>query len=116
MGPVFYNSQSIAAGAAVDVVNSAAWIYRRLPWPAALALAYDTTATGVVVTVTIGSDMQIGPEFPVDAGGTAGVFPTELANFQELVGAAGDLISILYRNTTAGALTVNTVLKTSPMI
>ncbi len=115
MGPVFYDSRSIAAGAAVDVINASAWIYRRLPWPAALNLAYDTTAVDVVLTATIGSDMQIGPEFPVPAGGTAGVFPTELAQFQELVGAAGDLIQLLFRNTTAGALVVNTVLKLTPL-
>lgn len=113
-GPAFFDTRSIAGGAAVDVM--AGWIYRRLPWPAGLMLAYDTTAVGVVATVTVGSDMQIGPEFPVPAGGTAGVFPRELADFQELVGAAGDLITLLFRNTTAGALDVNTVLRTSPLI
>jgi len=119
MGPVFYDTQSVAAGAAVDVVNAPAsgspWIYRRLPWAAGLDMAFNTTAIGVVVTCTIGSDMQIGPENPVPAGGTAGIFPTELANFQQLVGAPGDLISLLFRNTTGGALVVNTVIKLQPV-
>jgi len=120
MGPVFYDTQSIAGGAAVDVVNSPAsgspWIYRRLPWPAALDMAFDVTSTAVVVTCTIGSDMQIGPENPVQSGGVAGVFPTELAQFQQLVGGAGDLISLLFRNTNPGAITVNTVIKLQPVV
>lgn len=112
MGPTFYDTQSIAAGAAVDVV--AGWLYRRLPWPAILRTAYDATAVGMVATMTLGSDMQIGPEFPVPAGGTAGQFPVEEAQFQDLLGAANDLITLLFRNTTAGAIDVNTVIKLAP--
>ncbi len=118
MGPVFYDSQVIAAGAAVDVVNApnlgGPWIYRRLPWPAGLAIAIDATALAVVWTVTLGSDMQVGPEFPVPGGGVAGVFPIELAQFNELAGGANDLITVLVRNTSGAGITVNTVIKLQP--
>ena len=120
MGPVFNDSQSIAANSAVDVIQSPSsgspWIYRRLPWPAMLAYAMDATATGLVLTVTIGSDMQVGPEFPIAAGGTAGVFPIQEGQFQALVGAAGDLLSFLVRNTTGGAVTANTVIRLTPAV
>ena len=111
MGPVFYDTRSIAAGASVDVIDAAAWIYRRLPWPATVAIAFDATAVAMVVSVVLGSDMQLGPEFPVDAGGTAGVFPNQDQSFQTLLGAGGDLLKVLYRNTSGGAITANTVIK-----
>lgn len=106
------------ASASIDVIDAAAWIYRRLPWPAQLSLAADTTgAAGTVLqTVVIGSDMQIGPEMPTSVGGTAGVFPAAAESFIELLGAKDDLIKILYRETAAATPTVNTVLKTQPLI
>ncbi len=118
MGPVFYDTRALVASAAIDVVDAAAWIYRRLPWPAQLSFAADAdSAAGIVVmTLIIGSDTQLGPEFPVTVGGTAGVFPNQAESFIQLLGAAGDLIKVLYRNTTAGTPTVNTVIKLTPLI
>jgi len=118
MGPVFYDSRALVASVSIDVVDAAAWIYRRLPWPAQLSFAADTTgaASSVLMTIVIGSDMQIGPEVPLAVGGTAGVFPNQAESFIELMGAAGDLIKILYRETAAATPTVNTVLKLFPLI
>ncbi len=118
MGPVFYDSRALAASASIDVVDAAAWIYRRLPWPAQLAFAADHTgvAGSVLLTIIIGSDTQLGPEFPLSAGGTAGVFPNQAESFIQLLGAAGDLIKVLYRETAAATPTVNTVLKLTPLI
>lgn len=118
MGPVFFDSRALVASASIDVVDAAAWIYRRLPWPAQLSLAADSTGAAgtVLMSVVIGSDMQIGPEFPVAAGGTAGVFPNQAESFIELLGAEGDLVKVLYRETAAATPTVNTVIKTAPLV
>lgn len=117
MGPAFFNTQTLAANASVDIVADASWIYRRLPWPATLAFAQNADAVAIVVTLVIGSDTQLGPEFPVPAGGTAGVFPTEVAEFTDFLGAAGDLITVLVRETAGVATTdIQTVIKLSPLI
>ena len=116
MGPAFYNTQTLAASSSIDVVAGASWIYRRLPWPATLSFAQNATLTGVVLTLVLGSDTQLGPEFPVPAGGVAGVFPTQLAEFADFLGAEGDLITVLVRETAAGAPVLNTVIKLSPLV
>lgn len=117
MGPVFRDTRTLGANATVDVVSARDWIYRRLPWPAQIALAYDADATGVEVAVIIGSDVQVGPEDPVPAGGTAGVFPNQDQDFQALLGAQGDLIKVQYTETTGVATTdVNTVIRLNPLV
>jgi len=117
MGPVFYDSRALVASASIDVVDAAAWVYRRLPWPAQISFAADTTGAAgtVLLSIVIGSDMQIGPEFPLAVGGTAGVFPNQAESFIYLMGAAGDLIKVLYRETAGATPTVNTVLKLTPL-
>lgn len=118
MGPVFYDTRALVASASIDVVNAAAWIYRRLPWPAQIAFAADHTGAAgtVVLSIIIGSDTQLGPEFPLTAGGTAGVFPNQAESFIMLLGAAGDLLKVLYRETAAATPTVNSVIKLTPLI
>lgn len=118
MGPVFYDSRALVASASIDVVDAAAWIYRRLPWPAEIAFAADTTGAAgtVLLSIVIGSDMQIGPENQLTVGGTAGVFPNQAESFIMLMGAAGDLIKVLYRETAAATPTVNTVIKLTPLV
>jgi len=118
MGPVFYDSRVLVASASIDVVDAAAWIYRRLPWPAEIAYSADSTgaAATVLLTLIIGSDTQLGPEFPLTVGGVAGVFPNQAESFIQLLGAAGDLIKVLYRETAAATPTVNTVIKLTPLI
>ena len=118
MGPVFFDSRALVASASIDVVDAAAWIYRRLPWPAEIGFSADTTgaAATVLLTLIIGSDTQLGPEFPVTVGGTAGVFPNQAESFIQLLGAAGDLIKVLYRETAAATPTVNSVIKLTPLI
>lgn len=118
MGPVFYDSRALVASATIDVVDAAGWIYRRLPWPAILSFAFDTTgaASSVLATIVIGSDVQLGPDFPVPAGGTAGVMPNQAESFIQLAGAAGDLVKLQYRETAAATPTVNSVIKTEPLL
>ena len=118
MGPVFYDSRALVASTSIDVVDAAAWIYRRLPWPAQIGFAADNSgaAGGVLLTLIIGSDTQLGPEFALAVGGTAGVYPNQAESFIQLLGAAGDLIKVLYRETAAATPTVNTVIKLTPLI
>lgn len=116
MGPVFKDTRSLIASASIDIINARSWIYRRLPWPAQIAYAANATAVGVVLTFTIGSDVQVGPEDPVDAGGTVGIFPNQEEDFSVLVGAANDLLTFLIRNTTVGAIDLQTVIKLTPLI
>lgn len=117
MGPVFRDTRTLAANASVDPVADRGWIYRRLPWPAQISYALDADAAGAVVTVTIGSDMQVGPEDPIPAGGTAGVFPNQEEDFTTLVGAGGDLLKFLIRETAGVATTdVQLVIKLTPLI
>lgn len=117
MGPVFYDSRALVASASIDVVDASAWIYRRLPWPAMIQYSADHTGAAgtVLLSLVIGSDMQLGPEMPLAAGATAGVFPNQAQSFIELLGAAGDLIKVLYRETAAATPTVNTVIKLTPI-
>ncbi len=116
MGPVFYDTRALVASASIDIVNASAWIYRRLPWPALLSLAFNHTGAAgtVLVSVILGSDTQIGPEMPVAAGGTAGVFLTDEGAFVQLLGAQGDEVKIVFRETAAATPTVNTVVKLFP--
>lgn len=118
MGPVFYDSRALVASVSIDVVDAAAWIYRRLPWPAQIAFSADTdgAAASVLLSLVIGSDMQLGPEMPLTVGGVAGVFPNQAESFIHLLGAANDLIKVLYRETAAATPTVNTVIKLTPLI
>ncbi len=118
MGPVFYDSRVLVLNASIDVVDAAAWIYRRLPWPAQISIAFDTTAAAgtVLLSMVIGSDMQLGPEMPIPVGGTAGVFPNQAQSFIDLLGAKDDLIKVLYRETAGATPTVNTVIKLTPLI
>ncbi len=117
MGPVFFDTRLLLPNASVDIIDASAWLYRRLPWPAEVALAIIADGVGSVVTFILGSDTQLGPEFPVGAGGTAGVFPDQLESFSTFLGAEGDLITLLVRETIGAATTdVNTVIKLTPLV
>lgn len=118
VGPVFFDTRALTANQLIDVVNARSWLYRRLPWPALIAIAANMTgaAGSVGLTVILGSDTQIGPDMPVPAGGTAGVFPDQSQSFSELQGAAGDLVVVQYREQAGATPTVNTILRLQPLI
>lgn len=119
MGPVFFDTRTLTANQLIDVVNAADWIYRRLPWPAQLMIAMDQdgAANGVGVTIILGSDTQVGPDMPVQAGGTAGVFPNQAESFITLLGAAGDLVKVQYRELDGvGTTDVNTTIRLQPLV
>ena len=90
------------------------WQYEFLPWPANILLLMRASATGVVATVYSGSE-TIQERSPMQAGGTAGVTPSEL-NTPAVAwqAAAGDRLKLTIDNTTAGAITVDGVIIANP--
>lgn len=110
-------SNSIAAGAQTNPLDTAGqeWKYKYLPYDCVVEVIHRATAVGVVVQVTAGSD-EIQQTSPVSAGGAAGV-QTGRLNVEPLTfrGKAGDLIMINYRNTTAGAITLDGTIELTRM-
>lgn len=96
---------SLAAGAQVDPLEG--WNNQYPERGGILQLIHNATATGIVCSLSSGN-VQLLQESPVPAGGVAGVMPTAFTAtpIQERVPARGRL-SARYRNTTAGAITVN---------
>src|SRR6516165_12510651 len=92
----------------------AGWQYEYLPWPASIILLVRATDVNERMTVYSGSE-TIQERSPVQAGGTAGVTPSELNTpavaFQA---AAGDRLKLVIDNTTAGTPTVDGVIIANP--
>lgn len=109
--PTFTWTQSIPAGATFDPIDAAGWMYRYLPYPAVIEVIDNAGAVGVVKAVTFGSD-TIQQESPVTAGGVTGVIPSRL-NVEPITekGAASDLLRVVYRNTSGGAVVVNGIIQ-----
>src|SRR6516165_1779509 len=90
------------------------WQYEYLPWPASIILLVRATDVNERLTIYSGSE-TIQERSPVQAGGTAGVTPSELNTpavaFQA---AAGDRLKLVIDNTTAGTPTVDGVIIANP--
>lgn len=114
LDPMFTWSQSVAAGATFNPLDG--WQYEYLPYPCKVEIFHRATLTGMLATVTSGSDTLM-EEAPVSAGGTAGVTPGRL-NIEPLTddAAAGDRLKIRYRNTNAGANTIDGQIIITPLI
>ena len=105
-------NQSVAAGGTFDPFTT--WQYRYAPYPARVRLLVWTTATGVTQQVRTGTE-QIQDTSPVDAHGTAARLPTVFdVDPLDFACPAGDLLSLLLSNTTAGALNVMGILDLNP--
>jgi hypothetical protein len=91
------------------------WQYEYLPWPAQVILLVRATDGNERMTVYTGSE-TIMERSPVQAGGTAGVTPSELNTpavaFQA---AAGDRLKVVIDNTTAGTPTVDGIIIANPI-
>lgn len=90
------------------------WQFEYAPFGGIISLLHRATLTGVVVTVTTGSD-TLQERSPVSAGGTAGVVPSDLdvpALTEEVAG--GDRLKILYDNTSGVAVNVTGEIDYSP--
>lgn len=108
-------SRSIAAGATDTPLQAAAWAYERAPFRAVVSVWQRTTATGVLQSIVTGSQL-VQEASPIQSGGTAGVTPSNLnTQATSFIAAPGDQIKIENRNTTAGALTVDTLVVINPI-
>lgn len=111
--PSFSFVQSIAAGATFRPLDG--WQYEYLPWPAGVGVIANAAAVGVVQTYTSGSETIV-EESPVSANGTAGEIPSALNNTpQGWQAAAGDRLKLGFRNTTAGAVSVQGIIEVEPL-
>jgi hypothetical protein len=102
-------TSSVGAGATFNPleVSGNTWKYNRAPYAGLVEVIHNATATGVVVAITAGSD-EIMQESPVSGGGTAGTLVGRLTvEPVTFMVNAGDVIRVVYRNPTAGAITVN---------
>ena len=106
-------NQSIAAAGTFDPFG--AWTYRYAPWKAQVRLMYWTTATGVNVQAKSGAE-EIQTSSPIDIGaGAAGNLPSAFdVDPLDFIAAQGDLMSAVFTNTTAGALSVMGVIDMNP--
>ncbi len=116
LGPVFRNTQLLAALATVRPLQTLSWIYRVLPFAAIVWLSLEADATGVVFTLTAGSDVQAGPDAPVQSGATAGVFQQDNNMFDQYLGGPGDELQVTIRETANVATTdINLVIRLQPI-
>jgi hypothetical protein len=106
-------SQSIAAGAISNIISG--WQYEYLPWPARIKLLIRAVDGTQRLTVFSGSE-TIMEESPIQAGGTAGVTPSELNTAPIVFDApAGDRLKFNVRSTSAGAVTVDAIVYAYPL-
>jgi len=111
--PSFIFSQDVLAGATFTPLTG--WQYQYLPWPAEVTVMARAEGIDVVQTYTSGSETIV-EESPVQAGGTIGVTPSPLNTpVQGWHAAAGDLLKLSFRNTTAGALFVDGIIEVIPL-
>lgn len=101
--PLFtFHTQNIAANGTSEPLTG--WQFERLPFPALVEIAYIADATGLVATVTSGSD-TLAEEQPVSGGGTDGTLPDFDKLQLEDIAAGGDKIKIRFRETSGVATT-----------
>jgi len=115
LGPVFYNTQTLGALATVRPLQDNAWIYRVLPFMAIVWFSLESDAVGQVYTFSSGSDIQAGPDAPVQAGATAGIFQKDNNLFDQYLGGPGDELSLTIRETANVATSdINLVIRLEP--
>jgi hypothetical protein len=103
----------IAAGATYAPLVG--WEYEYLPFPAHVRIICDATAAGIVATVKAGSETIVS-ECPVTSGGTVSVCRSEFAVTPiDFNAAAGDKLSMVFRNTTGGAQQVQGTIIVNPI-
>lgn len=92
------------------------WQYEYLPWPATVILLIRSTTTGNRLTIYSGSE-TIQERTPVQAGGTAGVTPSELNTpAVAFSAAAGDRLKLVIDEVSGGTPTVDGVVIVNPLV
>jgi hypothetical protein len=91
------------------------WQYEYLPWPAQIILLIRATDLNERATIYSGSE-TIQERSPVQAGGTAGVTPSEL-NTPAIAwqAAAGDRLKVVIDNVAATTGTVDGIIIANPL-
>lgn len=111
--PTLTWSQSVAAGATFEPLAN--WQYEFAPEDCAMEVFHDASATGVLVTITSGSE-TIQEESPVSGTATPGNIPCRFDVEPVLDKCVkGDKIKLRYRNTGGGAATVNGQITLMPL-
>src|SRR5258707_15034053 len=91
------------------------WQYEYLPWPAQGILLVRSTTTGNRITIYSGSE-TIRERTPVQAGGTAGVTPSELNTpTDSWLAAAGDRLKLTIHEVLARTPTIDGVIIANPL-
>lgn len=115
LGPTFRFTAAMTANGTIRPLQDNAWIYRVLPFAAIVYVAVESTAAGVVMTLSAGSDVQAGPDQPVQAGATAGVFQSDVNMMDQYLGSAGDELQLVIRETLGATPTVNVLVRLQPV-
>lgn len=95
----------------------AGWQYEYIPWPqgAACKLLMRSTTTGNRQTVYSGSQTIV-ERSPVQAGGTAGVTPSELNTAPDVwIAGPGDRLKLVVDEVAGGTPTVDGILIVEPL-
>lgn len=91
------------------------WQYEYLPWPAQVLMLVRSTTTGNRITIFSGSE-TIRERTPVQAGGTAGVTPSELNTPADAwQSAAGDRLKLVIDEVAGGTPTVDGIIIVNPL-
>src|SRR5260370_24430067 len=104
MNVVIYRATTTAKQLGLNPLTGSQYEY--LPWPAQVILLVRSTTTGNRITIYSGSE-TIRERTPVQAGGTAGVTPSELNTpADSWVAAAGDRLKLVIDEVLAGTPTI----------
>jgi len=111
--PQFPFSQALSANQ-LGFNPLSGWQYEYLPWPAQVILLVRATDVNERMTVYSGSE-TIQERSPVQAGGTAGVTPSELNTpAVSWIAAGGDRLKVVIDNVAATTGTVDGLIIVNP--
>lgn len=102
---IFPFSVALAAGATVDVADG--WNYQYIPKNGAIKCLARATAVGILGTFQATARTLL-QDSPVQAGGTAGVTPSDFTTQGTIAKVkGGERMSFRFRNPTGGAITID---------
>jgi len=107
MAKTIQREQSIAANTTVDNIFTGSQ-FEFIRRDSILSMAVVGSATGLVATFQVGSDLVL-EESPILIRTGMPVIPDDF--YYQTGGIAGDRVGLRVRNTTGGALTVRTILQ-----
>lgn len=112
--PSFPFSQVLTANQ-LNFTPLTGWQYEFSPYPAHVLVLVNSTDAAERMTIYSGSE-TIQERSPVQAGGVAGVIPSELNTAPvSWIAAGGDRLKIVIDNTGAGTPTVNGLIIINPL-